>query len=475
MNLTTLKRRIAPLGLVVLGAFAATPLHAENYALIMTIGNYSNPNASLPGIDLDARMARRIAQSMGVQEQNILDHKDSQLSQHGLQTTLTALTTRIAQGDNVFIYYSGHGSQRSAHGNGKCSEGMVAHDMSTFDDTDLETTLKQLAAKAGQVVMLNDSCFSGGQATKSRDINGDPDRKAKTWKTVTNIANYQCGSAINAKMTRNLVPTAARNGANFLYIAAAADNEVAFATSRGSSATVAWASCLDASSDADRSGMLTGRELQRCAQNWIRDNNFNQTITLVGNAELPLSFVQAGMPAQGSVNGGNASASADGAANALAALENLRQQASPNMRVQLRSAKPSLKIGRDYLDLSVTTNQGGYLYLLHVGSDGKSFDLLFPNSRDINNHVQAGTTLLPRPSWGIQAAGPAGTSYVMAILSETPREFGAGMTEIASTPFRSAVANTRAVRNLAVVGMGQGASAPGRIGASAVLPIIEVN
>ncbi|RJG00475.1 DUF4384 domain-containing protein [Noviherbaspirillum sedimenti] len=474
MKLTSLKRHIAPFGLAALGALAAAPLHAENYALILTIGNYSNPNASLPGIDLDARMARKIAQSMGVQEPNILDHKDSQLSQHGLQATLATLTTRIAQGDNVFIYYSGHGSQRSSRGAGKCSEGMVTHDMSTFDDIELETTLKQLAAKAGQVVMLNDSCFSGGQATKSRDIHADPDRKAKTWKDVTNTANYQCGNAINAKMTRNLVPTAAKAGANFLYIAAAADNEVAFATSRGSSATVAWSSCLDARADADRSGMLTGRELQRCAQEWIRNNNYNQTITLVGNADLPLAFAHSAMPAQGGTAGA-AAASADGAANALAALENLRQQASPNMRVQLRSAKPSMKIGRDYLDLSVTTNQSGYLYLLHVGSDGKSFDLLFPNSRDANNHVQAGTTLLPRPSWGIQAAGPAGTSYVMAILSETPREFGAGMTEIASTPFRSTAASTRAVRNLAVVGMGQGASAPGRIGASAVLPIIEVN
>lgn len=472
MKLTSVKRCIAPLGLAALGILTTTPLHAENYALLMTIGNYSNPNASLPGIDLDARMARQIAQSMGVQEQNILDYRDSQLSQHGLQATLATLTSRIAQGDNIFIYYSGHGSQRSARGAGKCSEGMVTHDMSTFDDDNLEATLKQLAAKAGQVVMLNDSCFSGGQATKSRSSDIGSDRKAKTWKDVANAENYQCGSAINAKLTRNLVPTAARAGANFLYIAAAADNEVAFATSRGSSATVAWASCLDARSDADSSGMLTGRELQRCAQEWIRNNNFNQTITLVGNAELPLSFVHAATPTQ---QGSGAGAATEGAANALAALENLRQQASPNMRVQLRSAKPSLKIGRDYLDLSVTTNQAGYLYLLHVGSDGKSFDLLFPNGRDTNNHVQAGTTLLPRPSWGIQAAGPAGTSYVMAILSETPREFGAGMTEIASTPFRSAAASTRAVRNLAVVGMGQGASAPGRMGASAVLPIIEVN
>jgi hypothetical protein len=438
-------------------AAAAAPVHAENFAMIMTIGNYSNPNASLPGIDLDARSARKIAASMGVDERNILEYKDAQLTKDGMRRVFGDLNARIASGDNVFVYYSGHGTQRT--GGAKCSEGMVAHDMVSFDDADIETTLATLAAKAGQVVMLNDSCFSGGQATKSLDAN--PKVVAKAWKSTASDSEYKCGSAINAKFTRNLVPTAAKQGANLLYIAAANDNEVAFASNEGSSATVAWVNCLHAGTDTDRSGMLTGRELQQCAQDYVRSHRYNQTITLVGNADLPLSFAY----------GQSASANA----NPLATLQNLRQQASPAISVDLSTATPNMKIGKDYLNLQVTTNQNGYLYLLNVGSDGKTFDLLFPNSRDTNNFVKAGTLSLPRRDWGIQAMGPAGSSHILAILSETPREFDKGMATTAGSPFRSSNATMSATRNLGVVSVGQGTGAPGRMGASRILTVNEVN
>ena len=54
----------------IVGAFTL-PAHATNYALIMTIGNYSNPQANLPGIDLDAKNASVIAKSLGVSDTNI--------------------------------------------------------------------------------------------------------------------------------------------------------------------------------------------------------------------------------------------------------------------------------------------------------------------------------------------------------------------------------------------------------------------
>lgn len=455
------RSHLRPLALTCLLACAAPQLHAESYAMIMTIGNYSNPNASLPGIDLDAALARKIAASMGVSDANVMQYKDSQLALAGVRTAFEDLTARISSGDNVFLYYSGHGTQRRASGGAQCSEGMVAHDMSSFDDSEFEEALARLTQKAGQVVMLNDSCFSGGQATKS--ISTDKGRVAKTWKGSASDSNYQCGHAVNAKMTRNLVPTAAKQGSNLLYIAAANDNEVAFASPAGSSATVAWANCLHATADTDRSGMLTGRELLQCAQNAVRQQNYNQTITLVGNADLPLSFVNAG-----------GAGAAVGQPNALATLANLQQQASPAIQVTLSSAKKDMKIGKDYLSLSVTTNRDGYLYLLNVGSDGTSFDLLFPNDRDSNNFVKAGTVSLPRPSWGIQAMGPVGSSRLLAILSETPRQFDKGMAPIPSTPFKSSGATYAASRNLGVVAAGQGSAAPGRMGASQIITINEV-
>ncbi|SFB83302.1 DUF4384 domain-containing protein [Massilia yuzhufengensis] len=451
------RKLIASSLLLASSALFAPVAGAENFALIMTIGSYSNPAAALPGIDLDAASARRIAASMGVDDRNILEYKDAQLTREGMRAGFARLTSRISAGDNVFIYYSGHGTQRS--GGAKCLEGMVAHDMASFDDADIEVSLADLASKAGQVVMLNDSCFSGGQATKT--VRATPGSRGKAWKSEGSGSGYECGQAINAKFTRNLVPTAARRGANLLYIAAAGDNEVAFASSGGSAATVAWVSCLRSGADADRSGMLTGRELQQCAQDYVRSNGYQQTITLVGNADLPLSF------GEGHATGANV--------DALATLDNLRRQASPASSVELHAPNPRMTIGKDYLDLRVTTGQAGYLYLLHVGSDGKTFDLLYPNARDSDNYVRAGTMSLPRAGWGIQAMGPPGTSHVLAILSDKPRQFDKGMTGSAGTPFKSSNATGAATRNLGVVGMGQGSESPGRMGASQVLAVHEVH
>ena len=455
-----------------LAGLASPYCQAESYAMIMSIGTYSNPAASLPGIDLDAATARKIAVSMGVKEANIIEYRDQQLSKAGMGQAFAELKNHIASGDNVFVYYSGHGTQRSGDA-GRCFEGMVAHDMAAFEDADIEAALAELSSKAAQVVMLNDSCFSGGQATrKLLDVN----RVAKVWKSSAIEGDYQCGVPINAKFARNLAPTAAKRGANLLYISAASENEVAFASAQGSSATVAWANCLQAGTDTDHSGMLTGRELQRCAQDYVTAHHYNQTITLIGSADLPLSFVGAAAAAGGSGTVAFAGAMDAGSApaNPLATLGNLRQNASPAIVVELSSALPAMKIGRDYLTLSVTSNTAGYLYLLNVGSDGQSFDLLFPNERDRDNFIPAGRVALPRPAWGIQAMGPVGTSHVMAIVSETPRQFGRDMTLSGGSPFPSAGATLAATRNLGVVAMGQGSAAPGRIGASQIIAISEI-
>ena len=453
-----------------LAGLASPVCQAESHAMIMSIGNYSNPAASLPGIDLDAATARKIAVSMGVKQANIVEYRDQQLSKAGMGQAFAELKNRIAGGDNVFVYYSGHGTQRSGDA-GFCFEGMVAHDMAAFEDADIEAALAELSSKAAQVVMLNDSCFSGGQATRKL---ADVGRVAKVWKSSAIQGDYKCGVPINAKFARNLAPTAAKRGANLLYISAASENEVAFASAQGSSATVAWANCLQAGADTDHSGMLTGRELQRCAQDYVAAHHYNQTITLIGSADLPLSFVSAAAGGTGSGAFAGATAAGSTPANPLATLGNLRQNASPAIVVELSSALPAMKIGRDYLTLSVSSNTAGYLYLLNVGSDGKSFDLLFPNERDRDNFIPAGRIALPRPAWGIQAMGPVGTSHVMAIVSETPRQFGRDMTLSGGSPFPSVGATLAATRNLGVVAMGQGSAAPGRIGASQIIAISEI-
>ena len=115
---------------------------------------------------------------------------------------------------------------------------------------------------------------------------------------------------------------------------------------------------------------------------------------------------------------------------------------------------------------SVTTQHSGYLYLLHVAGDGK-FYVLFPNRLDANNRIESGTHRFPRERWAIPAQGTnAGTSYLMAYLSETPKSFD----KVLDTKdiFAEGEADFGTTRKLGVVAL------TGRFGASKVEAVREV-
>ena len=517
----SLLQRLTAGSLALAAAATVTSAWAENHALIMWIGDYGDPRSNLPGIDLDAANARKIAAAMGVPAQNITEISNAQLTREGFGQGLSGLYRRIADGDKVFIYYSGHGGQVSGHETtAKCSEVLVARDGLVLD-AHLQEALTALGNKASQVVMMNDSCFSGGAATKSLGTPAEAGTKAKFLppdaKSNTAVtAGYACGDPTNtAKLTRSLDGMAKdARGPQVLYIAASNDTQVSFATPRGSLGTLAWAACINsAQADADRSGRINGEELRACAQSLIDRRGTQQTITLQGNAKLPLSFVQTAAPAavpapapapapalvaapaavptpaapaapaatqQPAANAtvtvaANATApaavNAVNAVNAAQALHDLHAGADRSLPVGLTLARNSLRIGKDLLDFSVATAQPGYLYLLQVGSDGKTFNLLFPNKVDSNNFLPAGTHRLPRQTWRLRAGGPAGKSHLLAIVSPVKKDLSRDMD--VSSVFPSSGANQRATRTLVVEATGAGDGGSGRYGASEVVTINE--
>ena len=96
----------------------------------------------------------------------------------------------------------------------------------------------------------------------------------------------------------------------------------------------------------------------------------------------------------------------------------------------------------------MTSSHPGFLYLLMAGSDGKAFDIIFPNRLDSKNEVQAGQSIrLPRAEWQNTAAGPAGTTYLMAIVTDERRDFSKlGMQSTGS--FSMLEASGTAARNI---------------------------
>ena len=126
----------------------------------------------------------------------------------------------------------------------------------------------------------------------------------------------------------------------------------------------------------------------------------------------------------------------------LATLSDIEQQRDPRMVLDVKLSKSVLKIGKDALDLSIKSSHDGYIYMVLLGSDRKSFYVLYPNGLDKDNRIKAGQTRkLPRPDWQLEAAGPPGTDHLLVMVASSPRQIDRlAMTEPnATNPFTFAL------------------------------------
>jgi hypothetical protein len=107
------------------------------------------------------------------------------------------------------------------------------------------------------------------------------------------------------------------------------------------------------------------------------------------------------------------------------ALHEVATSGSSAMAPIVTVRRPRAVADRDRVEFSVTTPVGGYLYVLMYDTDGKLY-LLFPNNIDRKNQISPNATLqLPRETWSIVATPPLGVNRLLAIVSETPRDFDA--------------------------------------------------
>jgi tRNA A-37 threonylcarbamoyl transferase component Bud32 len=110
----------------------------------------------------------------------------------------------------------------------------------------------------------------------------------------------------------------------------------------------------------------------------------------------------------------------------VVALDRIFQARDRDHLVAVVPDKPKIRIGADNLRFRVTSEKGGHLYVLMVGSDRSRFNLIFPNAIDGENRIAPDRELaLPRKGWSMTAAGPPGTNHFVAIVSEQPRDFAA--------------------------------------------------
>jgi len=408
------------------GAAQAAQPRMSRHALIIAVGEYLDPTIpTLRGVGYDIESATRMAVAMQVPEENIRVLRDAEATAANIEREIAALEKRTQPGDRVFFYFSGHGSRwydASATGNG-CVEALLPSDATPLTNGRLASLLKPIADKSDKLFVFYDACHSGG-------IAGQPLAQARSMSVAGGTltpkfspagAADQCARPANIK-TRAFTVEAVRQGGqaeNIVQISSSRPDEVSFDDDNGGGiATQAWRDCmLGDSSDLDHSGQVSVAELAACAQQRVNARFANSTqynaqhITLGGNQQFVPGWFA-----------GGADASAGAAGDPGAALKDILAQRDPRRQVTVRLGADRLAIGKDKLDLTVTSSHAGHLYLILLGSDNRSFYLLFPNDRDHANTIQAGETLrLPRTGWRITAQGPAGVDRVLAVVAESPR------------------------------------------------------
>ncbi len=278
---------------------------------------------------------------------------------------------------------------------------------------------EKLAARGGQ----------GTRRLRARFV--EPENPAQRCSKPVNVLEEKIGAGMRSARGAVL-------DHNYLYIAAARRDEVAFDDEdKGGLATSAILECLNEPLvDLDRSGSVSFQELAACAQAKIdrelRDDPVNRPhhLTLSGNQNWPI------LAAAGA-------SLAHTAASAKATLRDLASGADSRWQVRLTARPERARINQDSFRLSVTSSQEGYLYLLYVGSDGKEFLQLFPDQADLSNRVSANQAF--RIPGEFAATGPAGSNHVLAIVADAPRNFAGIFGQGGSTP--ATLANAAALQD----------------------------
>lgn len=440
--------------IAVLGLLGSSPAWATTHALIMSIGDYQNGVTPLGGVHYDMESARQIAHTLGVTDENITQLHDGELTLDGMRNALDSFIKRVAPNDEVFVYYSGHGGREYVRDPvERCAESLVTVNGQGFTDAEFSARLEQLAAKARRVIVFLDACHSGGVTTRA--IHGAAKKARFAPKYWAKGRADACGHPSNiivqslTQKTRSLGDGAQ----NYVYISAARDDEVSLdEPGKGGLATQAWIQCLSGgAADLDGSGAITADEVRVCAQQRI-DNAVAGAeevkphhIKIIGNANAVMAL-----------NTSNeAKAGAAKSASPYNTLLDIYHGRDDRRLVTLKAEKTKLRIGQDKVEFTLSSTHSGYVYLLMVGSDGKTFDLLFPNALDKGYHLEASETLrLPAPNWQIQVQGPKGKDHLLAIVSDAPRDFS-GLGAKPAGPFSVLDANVSAARDIQLVTSGQ--------------------
>jgi len=456
-------------------------------ALIIGIEHYQNPvfAPSLLGVPADINSAKQISKAMGIPDKNVTVIQNQQATKSNLMEAFRKVSEFGANGGRVFIYFSGHGTRDYDFEKRQCYEGLLSYDEQLITNEEIASAKQKLKDNVDKTIVLFDACHAGGvlkTALQSRSTGSSPAISLAP-KFVSKASDdvAACRAATNFQ-TRGFFDQATRIGAvqeNLVLMSSARPDEVAWDEGPGAGgiATQALRDCLlGQARDTNASGAVTLEEIRACAQlkmdqklpgpnpkasNLVIQGNRN-LIPVVATPSVPptLPVVVAALtptkpqeqlaqnkppvevalikpvpvvsnpvkPPPLAVGPTSSEVpvslpSVDVPLASVATLKDIEAQRNPMRKLDIKLAKKTLKINQDYLDLQIKSSHDGYLYLVLLGSDKKSFYMLYPNKLDRNNRIQAGKVInLPNKTWQIKSAGPAGVNNILVMVADSERD-----------------------------------------------------
>lgn len=436
-------------------------------ALIIGLSEFANPSVPvLTGVPYDIQSAKKIALKMGIPESNIKVLRDSQATKENILKELRLLGDSTEEGARSFVYFSGHGTRYNDDASGGCVEGLLSYDQQAITNAEFAKATQKLAGKADKSLVMIDACHSQGVVPPKGSTRSMSDGTFVPKFFLESKSSPNLCSQPSNQRTRGLIGEATRIGAlqeNFIQITSSRADEVSFdEPGKGGLATQALRDCmLGDAKDFNKSGAVSLDEIQQCAQESVNKKLQNAVgltphhITVSGSRNLipvlspvvtlasnttsapvsvnkPTSSTTSSAPpappapaqSPNTQTQSEVGVSIDSAITAsLATLKDIEGQSNPKRRVDVKVSKTSLKIGKDALDLSIKSSHDGFIQIVLVGSDAKSFYVLFPNGLDKENKIRAGQTVkVPKPDWQVKSSGPEGTNHLLVLVTDAPRK-----------------------------------------------------